>query len=377
MGIKVNTNVVVKSLHNTISMKKILCLIDTLGYGGAERQMMGLVTLLKESGYDVDLVTYIEHNLHTVVQERCGMESITLIAGKSMLSKLLAVRKYVEKKKYDVVIAYKDGATSLACIIKMIGGRYKLIVSERNTTQRLDLRTRIKFGLYRFAQYVVPNSHSQEKYIRAHFPWLISKVFTITNYTDLDTFYPLKNEHTENIEVLTVARISPQKNVLNFIDAVRLVKERGVDVHFKWYGDVRPGTEDYAMKCMERVKAYGLEDVITFHPATKNIVQEYQKCDIFCLPSLYEGYPNVICEAMSCGKPVLCGNVCDNPFIVDETNSIVFNPIDCNDIANGITKMIQKDFSERCAMGERSRVMAEGKFSKESFIGKYIQLIES
>lgn len=50
----------------------------------------------------------------------------------------------------------------------------------------------------------------------------------------------------------------------------------------------------------------------------QSIEVEYRKADVFCLPSLYEGYPNVVAEAMSCGLPILCSNVCENPYIVEE-----------------------------------------------------------
>ena len=43
-------------------MKKILCLIDSLGAGGAQRQMVGLATFLKEKGYDVVVAIYHKDN---------------------------------------------------------------------------------------------------------------------------------------------------------------------------------------------------------------------------------------------------------------------------------------------------------------------------
>lgn len=41
----------------------------------------------------------------------------------------------------------------------------------------------------------------------------------------------------------------------------------------------------------------------------QSIEVEYRKADIFCLPSLYEGYSNVVAEAMSCELPLLCSSV--------------------------------------------------------------------
>ena len=157
-------------------MKKILCLIDTLGFGGAERQMMGLVSYLKEKGYETNLVNYIEHNLHSYVKEKYGYEPVILNCKSGMLSKLNAVWNHIRNENYDIVIAYKDGTTSLACILKMLGSQFKLIVSERNTTQSLSIRDKFKFWLYRYADYIVPNSYSQETFIRKKFPKFIAKL---------------------------------------------------------------------------------------------------------------------------------------------------------------------------------------------------------
>ena len=69
-----------------------------------------------------------------------------------------------------------------------------------------------------------------------------------------------------------------------------------------------------------------------FRPPQNNIQTEYQKADALCLSSIYEGFPNVIGEGMSCGLPILCGDVCDNATLVDESNGMLFNPFDEEDM---------------------------------------------
>ena len=360
-------------------MKKILCLIDRLSFGGAERQLIGLAVLLKEKGYDVEMATYHDFDFDTKDLEAKSIQLHRISQKGNPLSKLLAVRKLINKQKYDVVIAYKSGVTMLSCILKKLGGQFRLIVSERNTTQALTRRERLKFWLYRSADYVVPNSYTQEEFIKDHYPALTPKIVTITNFTDTTFFRPSDDAKPNNtLKILTVARVATQKNVIRYIESAKKVRDVGVKIAFQWFGNVQIWQDDYARQCQEKVKESGLADVFAFHPATSNILSEYQKCDIFCLPSLYEGYPNVVCEAMSCGKPVLCSRICDNPHIVEDgENGLMFNPMDEDEMAQTIIKMCKLSKDQRAAMGRRSREIAEEKFSSKTFVEKYIQLIEA
>lgn len=100
-----------------------------------------------------------------------------------------------------------------------------LVVSERNTTQRLTLKEHIKFQLYRLANNVVPNSFSQAKFICNHANWLKNKVTVITNMVDLEKFYPNNSSENETKRhIVTTARITRQKNILKYLKAITHIK---------------------------------------------------------------------------------------------------------------------------------------------------------
>lgn len=361
-------------------MKKILCLIDTLGFrGGAERQLIGLVQMLRKRGYETDVVIYHDNPYLLQIYEGHGIMAELLKTKANRLSKFLAVRKYIKiKGGYDCIITYKDGPNFIGCLLKCFGGNFKLIVSERNTTQEINIQTRIGFTLYRFADYIVPNSHSQAAFIQTNFPRLKSKVVTINNFTDTELFIDRTVMPNAKRTVLTVARISHQKNVLNYLSAISILVERGItNIHFDWYGDVQSGEESYMSEVLNSIETLNLSNIITFHPATIDIVPIYQSCDIFCLPSNYEGFPNVVCEAMSCGKAIACSRVCDNMRIVSEDrNGILFDPSNPEDIADKLEKIISMSDEQLIKWGESSRLLAEQSFSKDRFVDKYIHLIE-
>ncbi len=363
-------------------MKKILCLIDTLRIGGgAERQMIGLALFLKEKGYNVDLATYHSQYGYQELAKESDLNIITLEAKDNKWSKLNAVSKQIKSVGgYDWVIAYKDGPCIIACLLKLFGAKFRLIVSERNTNQHVRKKDKLKFLFYRLADFVVPNAHAQEDFVKRNFPALNNKVVTITNFTDTSHFIPSATTANDKVTILTVARVASQKNILNYLEAINLLKQDGYTdkVHFEWYGNVQPGEEEYGKRCEEKIKQLSIDDMIEFHPATKDIVKRYQACDIFCLPSNYEGFPNVICEAMSCGKPITCSKVCDNPHIVQENvNALMFDPQDVSSIYTVLKQMIEMPKSKLLEWGKSSRVISETLFSKEAFVEKYIKLLEN
>lgn len=361
-------------------MKKILCLIDTLGVGGgAERQMIGLVQLLRQHDYPTDIVIYHDNAALPFIKEHYGVEPYRLIVKNSQWSKLMAVRRYIKQKgPYDWVITYKGGPNSIGCLLKALGMKFKLIVSERIVNFSVGNRGK-RFNLYRYANYVVPNAYSQGEFLSKEYPWMTEKIVPISNFTDTNLFVPVNKESDGCLHILTVARITEQKNVPRYLDAIALLKKRGVkNIHFDWVGKPQNiGDEQYAKEVFNKAEELGINDMITFHPQTYEIVKHYQACDIFCLPSNFEGYPNVVCEAMSCGKPIACSRVCDNPRIVNEgENGLLFNPADINDMADKLQEMINMSVEQRTQCGKRSRELAELRFSREAFVEKYISLIE-
>lgn len=364
-------------------MKRILCLIDTLGMGGgAERQMIGLVQLLRQRGYSTQIVVYHDSDDYPEIESRFGIIPTVLSVGNSSISKMLAVRKYIKKAGgFDFVIAYKSGACLIGCLLKAIGMKFKLIVSERNVTQAISKRDNLQYRLYRYADFIVPNAYAQGDFLSNHYPALRNKIHVITNFTDTKLFKPVSFENTnKELNILTVGRVTPQKNIERYIDALSILKNRGcVNVHFNWVGNPQnPKDKVYYEGLKIKQNELGLNDYFTFHPQTLDIVKHYQACDIFCLPSNFEGFPNVMCEAMSCGKPIACSRVCDNPRIVNEKeNGLLFDPSNPQDIAEKLERMITMPSEDREKWGLRSRELAIEKFSRDAFVDKYINLLES
>lgn len=356
-------------------MKKIICFIDDLCLGGAQRQLVGLSIMLKHKGYNVRFCTYHNDDFYKSLLIENGIDYEYNKGMEFVINRIPQFIKYIKRESPDVIISYIESPSIIAAIAKLFCRHVKLIVSERNTSQGNGVKEWLRFNLFRFADTVVPNSISQERYIQTNFKFLSPKLKTITNFVDVAKFLPDNNALIDSNSIVCVGRITPQKNILNYLHAIKRIKDSGIRVHFDWYGDT--DNTKYMLQCIQLISKLGIEEYFKFHPAERNIVSIYQKAYAFCLPSSYEGFPNVICEAMSCGLPILCSNVCDNPDIVnDGENGFLFNPFEIEDIYNAILRISKLTEGEIEDIRQRNREKAINRFSMDNFIERYISIIE-
>lgn len=355
-------------------MERIQFIITGLGPGGAERQLTGLASMLKDKGYTVQVCWYTNINFYEQVLLDNGIDCKRLYTS-NHLKKIKNIWHAIESFNPDVVISFLDGPNTICPYLKWLTrGKYKLVVSERNTTQRLEWRSLLRFAGYRFADHIVPNSGSQTRFIGTHYPKYKDKLSTITNFTDLERFHPSDKEHKPVLRGMVAARVTEAKNVLRFIDAVSIAHDKGANIDITWFGE--PFYKEYGEQCHKLIKGKNMSQYFHLLPATKKIVEEYKKSDVVILPSHFEGCPNVICEAISCGLPVLCSDVCDNSTLVHNgENGFLFDQNDENSMAGAILKFCNLSIEERKSMGMASRELAESILSKDRFVDKYITLI--
>ena len=358
-------------------MSKIILFTDCLGAGGAQRQLVGLAVMLHKEGYEVKVCTYHDKDFYKHYLDENNVENLVIPNASNSKKRILSVRKYFQQEKPDWVVAYQETPSLIASLTKLLGCKYNLIVSERNTTQRIGMNERIRFMLYRFADYIVPNSYAQEKFLREHNPWMERKLKTITNFVDTKKFAFIEHKKREIPKIVVAASLFEPKNALGFIEAIKIAKERCCKFTVEWYGKIAE-SKDYIDKCETLINDYQLQSFIKLLDKTKEIQKKYEDCDIFCLPSFFEGTPNVICEAISCGRPVICSDVCDNSIYVHEgKNGFLFDPKSPESIADSIERMISINEKEYTEFSILSRKIAEKKLSKETFLGKYKKIIDN
>ena len=354
--------------------RKILCLIDCLSSGGAQRQLVGLAKLLAERGYEVEVLTYHDLPFYKSILEQYGIRNHNIYSSNN-LYKIWEIRKFIKCFSPHILIAYQEMPSLIACILKLTIPQIRLIVSERNTSQKMGLFEYIRFFFYRLSDYVVPNSQTQANYINTKCPYLKSKIEVITNFVDTINFAPKKQSRRNKIPIIiVVASEKKEKNFYRFACAIALLKKKRISFKVNWYGI----NKNFIKEFQNYLRCLDINDIMTVQLPQVNIQQIYQESDFFCLPSLYEGFPNALCEAMSCGLPIVASNICDNPDIVEDgVDGFLFDPLSIVDIADKIELLFKLDNESIIQMRKLNRLKSEDLFSEKKFIEKYINLIES
>ena len=111
----------------------------------------------------------------------------------------------------------------------------------------------------------------------------------------------------------------------------------------------------------------------------KLIEEEYSRADAIILPSVYEGLPFVICEAMMNGCPVIASRITDNDIILGKNGErgLLFDPYCLNDISLKLNSFINLDQEKIDIMTVNARKFAEKHFTVDSMVKSYYEIIDN
>lgn len=197
------------------------------------------------------------------------------------------------------------------------------------------------------------------------------KVLKIPNGVDSDYFVP-PTEKPKNppINILGVGRIMPRKGFQHLIEALSVLKKderKKVRLTLIGSGDYRKTLEEIALKN----KTSEIIDFVDSVPYS-HLKDYYQRAHIFCLPSLAEGMPLAMIEAMACGCAILGTDVAGNQELIkDGVNGYLVKPGESEQLGKRLLDMV-RDFKKTESMGKESRLLSK-KYDWEILTKEYIK----
>jgi glycosyltransferase involved in cell wall biosynthesis len=361
-----------------------LLVVDHLGLGGAQRQLVELACGLKARGHRVEILVYFPQ--HAFFRQRVEERQIVVHEYHKnrgfSLGVIRRLRSLRRSGKFDIVISYLNSPTVYAELANLLADDARLIVSERcsHHDDKSWLVSNARRLLHVLADRVVTNSQTHARWLRTKY-WLQRKVTCIYNGVDLGPA-PLPKGfpgRDAELRLLAVGRVCPQKNVAGLIAALdHFQGEHGYVPRVSWAGKPEAGRAGLSYERHISELLAGSAAVnrqwrwLGEQPDMRRLLREH---DVLVHPSLYEGLPNAVCEALAAGVPVLASNVCDHPLLVaDGVRGFIFEPDEPRSIAGAIDSIARLSAARWEGLCVSARRYAEANLAADKMVGAYENL---
>src|SRR5574344_710954 len=186
--------------------------------------------------------------------------------------------------------------------------------------------------------------------------------------------YEYNEEKNENIKVSMACRLLKDKGVFEYIDAVKILKQKLPNVEFELYGDIDiHNPASLINEDVEKIKKDGFVNVYGF---SSDIEKVFCDSNIIVLPSYREGLPKVLIEAAACGRAIVTTDVpgCRDA-IEPNVTGLLCEVKDTESLASMIEKLIlDKDLIN--SMGKEGRKLAEQEFDINKVVEKHFEIYE-
>lgn len=360
---------------------RILFVTTSTTRGGAEKILYHLAKSLDPNKFAVSGVLSLKPlGAYGDLLRQNGIPVKSLELGKNSLWKaFLALRREIESERPDIIQAFMYQAVQLCRLVKILSpGSFKLAVSHRvNPRTRSPWTLWVDRRLKNQDDRVIAECEASRSFLIERQGYPAQKVKTIRNgVSEMAPRQDLKSdiyEKRRSLNVLpggiligTVGRLDRQKNHVSLVQAIGALNKR-MDIRCVIIGEgpERPNIE-------REISRWGLQEKIFLLGEKTDVPSWLLSLDAFILPSLWEGLPSVILEAMSLGLPVIASDVDGVPEIIDDgSNGFLVKPAAPEALAQKIIELFEAPASKREEIGRRARETVAERFTLPRMLGDY------
>jgi GalNAc-alpha-(1->4)-GalNAc-alpha-(1->3)-diNAcBac-PP-undecaprenol alpha-1,4-N-acetyl-D-galactosaminyltransferase len=286
-------------------------LIPSLGTGGAERMLVNLASKFSNEA-NIELVCFKRQTIYDIDNR----VKIIELGYSRFLSPSFYLFYYLLKDICNgdaTIFSFTTKMNVVGSMVSKIRGLH-CIVSERNNLEKIfEFHLSFVWKIlvwytYRFAGHVVVQTEGNRRLFESMFR--LGNVKVIPNFIKLVRLEGIKQRTgsvSYNLTFLCVARFVKQKNQFFLIKAFERLLSRNSNLNLKL---VLVGDGPLLNSCKNYVEKKRLGQRVIFPGVQKEVGKYYLQSDVFVLPSLYEGFPNVLLEAMMYHLPIISSD-CD------------------------------------------------------------------
>jgi glycosyltransferase involved in cell wall biosynthesis len=337
-------------------------------WGGGEKWMVETALGLNRRGHRCIVAgrvgsVWLEH------ARTCGLETRPL-SIRSDIDPVIVTRLYrlMRFQRIDLVCPNFDKDLRLGGVAARLAGVPAVVVRKGLPLMKGAIRFRLTYR-YLADAIVTPSADIKARF--AGYPWL-PPITVIHNGVDLKRYrhdrdpQPMRRSLSvpeETTLIGTVGRLVDQKGYPDLLEALHRIVRHGHKITALLVGEgpKRPEIETIIQKT-------GLSSVCRLLGHRDDTPDIFASLDLFILPSLDEGLPNAVLEAMACGKPVIATTVGGTPEAVLDRETGLLVPPRCPErLATAIETLLRDPVLSR-TMGEKGRKRTEEMFTVEKML---------
>lgn len=371
----------------------LVCLINTLGTGGAESMLYRLLAGLDRAQFRVRVISLIDIIEPFATKIRAlGIPVDTLGMRRGIPNPLYVLRlaRWLREDPPDVMQTWMYHSDLIGGLASRMVGGIPLVWGIRHSDHRpgdSKRLTMLTMNLCAKLSHTLPDRiiccSEASRRVHLEVGYAPEKMVVIPNGYDLEAYRPDPAARGEVLKELDIpegasvigmaARFDPQKDYRNFVRAAAALHRRRPDAYYVLCGtDV---TWDNG-QLRTWIAEAGLQDRFRLLGRRSDIPRLFAALDIAALSSSYgEGFPNAVSEAMSCGVPCAVTDVGDAALIVGETGRVV-PPRNPAALAEAWRQLVELGPEGRARLGIAARQRIKDNFDLPQIVHRFQSLFQ-
>jgi glycosyltransferase involved in cell wall biosynthesis len=340
--------------------KKLLIIIDELEPGGAERVIVDYAKNLSREKYKITVCCLVRGGI--LAEEIKKLNIPVVILGKKSRYDVSIIAKLVRlmlRERPDIVHTHKFTGNTWGAFAALLTGVPKIFCSEHNVdTWKGNLEFMIDRIRACFISRDIAVSNEVYEFYRKKVRIPVNKLITIHNGIDpgafsfsIDRDRKIKELGISNGKpiVANIARLVPQKAQHIFLEAIKILKDRGITTKYLFIGD--GPIKDDLKSLSERL---GISEETRFLGFRKDVLEIMKIVDIAVSTSVREGFSLALLELMAVGVPVVATDVGGNrEAIINEETGFLVPESSSEAVANAIERLLM-DAGMRLNMSKKA-----------------------
>lgn len=349
-------------------MNKSVCLVSpSLQVGGIERMLTILANYFILQGIKVTLISCLNRERFFELDSRINLIEPAFDRKNGLLNKLLYyhrvvlfLRRKIPQTNPDVVLAFGEWFNPLV-LLSMYNLKYPVFISDRTSPDfkfKFPLPLLIRW-LYPKSAGLIAQTHRAAEYKRNQFDNKLNITVIPNPLRKVKLYSDIKRERI----ILYVGRLSWEKGPERLIRAFGAIQNRqGWQLHIAGSGPLQK-------KMSQLVSSLDINDEVVFYGKVKDVDKLFARAGIFVLPSLLEGFPNSLCEAMAAGLPCVCFDNIPYEEIFTNGDGIVIREGNIGELTATLVRLMEHDLL-RIQLGTKAMNIRDR--LKVEFIGKQV-----